>query len=162
RNEISFIEFCNQFNHEMRKYYKQFSAEEFINCIESCKIRPFMLQLLKILKQSYNLKIGVITNNWYSKNNSIDEIIRNELSPYVDVFLESRILGINKPDPRIYKLALEKLQVKPHEVVYLDDIGRNLKVPRNLGMKTIKVSNPPTEAIRELEQILGFKLLSKL
>ena len=40
----------------------------------------------------------------------------------------------------------------------LDDIGRNLKSARALGMTTIKVDEPES-ALRELEQVLGFGLL---
>src|SRR5690606_17235084 len=41
--------------------------------------------------------------------------------------IESSKVGLRKPDPRVYALACEKMGVEPHEVVYLDDLGINLK-----------------------------------
>jgi FMN phosphatase YigB (HAD superfamily) len=45
--------------------------------------------------------------------------------------------------------------VSAHEAVFLDDIGRNLKPARELGMHTIKVDDPD-EALRALGDVLGF------
>jgi putative hydrolase of the HAD superfamily len=64
---------------------------------------------------------------------------------------------MRKPDLRIYQLVLDRLGVEASETAFLDDLGINLKPARALGMTTIKVSDP-TEALRELEQTLGFTL----
>ncbi len=74
-----------------------------------------------------------------------------------DAVLESRVLGVRKPDPRFYELACEAVGVRPEESVFLDDLGINLKPARALGMHTIKVLDPD-EAIAELEALLGHSL----
>jgi putative hydrolase of the HAD superfamily len=74
-----------------------------------------------------------------------------------DAVLESRVLGVRKPDPRFYELACEALGVKPEESVFLDDLGVNLKPARALGMHTIKVTDPD-EALDELGRLLGLSL----
>ncbi|MDZ7378482.1 MAG: HAD-IA family hydrolase, partial [candidate division KSB1 bacterium] len=66
-------------------------------------------------------------------------------------------LGLRKPDPRIYLYTCEQLAIDPSQAVFLDDIGRNLKAARELGMTTIKVDDP-TAALAELEGMLGFDL----
>ncbi len=71
--------------------------------------------------------------------------------------VESSKVGLRKPDPRIYRLACEKLGVEPGEAAYLDDLGINLKPARALGMHTIKVTEPEA-AIAELEAVVGFPL----
>ena len=48
-------------------------------------------------------------------------------------------MGMRKPEERIYKLTLEKLDVDPQNCVFLDDLGMNLKPAKELGIKTIKV-----------------------
>ena len=49
--------------------------------------------------------------------------------------------------------------VRPGDVVFLDDIGANLKGAREVGMRTIKVVMGRTEdAVRELEKITGLDL----
>jgi putative hydrolase of the HAD superfamily len=64
---------------------------------------------------------------------------------------------LRKPDPRIYELACAQLGVEPREAVFLDDIGRNLKAARALGMTTIRVARPEA-ALAELADLLGFPL----
>lgn len=53
--------------------------------------------------------------------------------------VESCLEGVCKPDPRIYKLCLERLSLQPSESILLDDLGSNLKAAANLGIHTIKV-----------------------
>ena len=71
-----------------------------------------------------------------------------------DVIIESSKEGIRKPDPRIYALACERVGVAPQAVVYLDDLGINLKPARDLGMTTIKVVSEQ-QAIDDLSRILA-------
>jgi FMN phosphatase YigB (HAD superfamily) len=68
---------------------------------------------------------------------------------------------MRKPERRIFQLALSRLGVRdPHDVVFLDDIGANCKVARDLGMRTIKVPLEDTwRAVRELEEVTGEVLL---
>jgi putative hydrolase of the HAD superfamily len=47
--------------------------------------------------------------------------------------------------------------VEPARTAFLDDIGRNLKPARELGMATLKVDDPG-RALRELGALLGFPL----
>jgi putative hydrolase of the HAD superfamily len=75
----------------------------------------------------------------------------------VDVVIESSKAGVRKPDPAFYKLACERLEIEPHDAVFLDDIGANLKTARAMGMTTIKVTDPDV-AIAELEDVVGFPL----
>lgn len=60
------------------------------------------------------------------------------LRDYFEVFFCSCYLGIRKPDPGIYKLALSITQRAPGECVMIDDRGLNLESARELGMHTIK------------------------
>jgi len=76
---------------------------------------------------------------------------------HFDVIVESSQVGIRKPDPAIYELVCDKLGVTPHEAVFLDDLGINLKPARAMGMTTIKVVDPH-DALRALEAVVGFPL----
>jgi putative hydrolase of the HAD superfamily len=49
------------------------------------------------------------------------------------------------------------MQVEASSVIFLDDLGINLKPARELGMRTIKVEDP-TVALQELEDLLGIDL----
>jgi putative hydrolase of the HAD superfamily len=68
--------------------------------------------------------------------------------------LESSKIGIRKPDPRIYALMCEALDVDPAACVYLDDLGINLKPARQMGMTTIKVTSE-AQLLVDLGVVLG-------
>ena len=73
------------------------------------------------------------------------------------------MLGIRKPDPRIFQVACKELGVLPEECVFLDDIGLNLKSAKQLGMQTIKVQIEDASgrnALRKLEEVLNIRLLA--
>jgi putative hydrolase of the HAD superfamily len=80
-----------------------------------------------------------------------------DLPAHFDVFIESRVSGLRKPDPRIYELVCEQLGVTPTETIFLDDLGLNLKPAKAMGMHTIKVIDPDG-ALSELGSLLGLDL----
>ena len=55
--------------------------------------------------------------------------------------IESAVEGTRKPEEQIYLKLLDRLKLSPGEVVFLDDIGLNLKAAQSLGFQTIKVHN---------------------
>ncbi|KAF9910190.1 hypothetical protein EC991_007117 [Linnemannia zychae] len=86
---------------------------------------------------------------------------QDQLKTLFDHFIESAILGLRKPDPAIYKKAGEIVGFKPEEIVFLDDIGANLKAAQKEGWTTIRVElGKPRQAIEKLEAILGVTLLA--
>jgi putative hydrolase of the HAD superfamily len=72
--------------------------------------------------------------------------------------VESSKVGVRKPDPAFYEIACDRAGVEPTEVVFLDDLGVNLKPAAAMGMTTIKVTDPDA-ALAELEQVVGFPLV---
>ncbi len=77
-----------------------------------------------------------------------------------DHVIESSLVGVRKPDPEFYEIACATAGVAPAEVVFLDDLGINLKPARAMGMTTIKVESAE-QAIRDLGAALGIDLGSQ-
>lgn len=124
-------------------------------------LRPRMVEALEVCRSAY--KIGCITNNvpagqgpGMSASAEKASAIRNVLARFHHV-IESSKIGIRKPDPRIYALMCEALDVEPRACVFLDDLGVNLKPARAMGMATIKVTSE-AQALRDLADIAGLKL----
>ncbi len=115
--------------------------------------RPTMLAAIASLR-ARGLRVAALTNNWTSEER--DDGTR-ALHGHFDAFFESSALGLQKPDPRIYQHACAALGIAPDEAVFLDDIGRNLKAARALGMTTIKVDTPE-QALAELTELVRFPL----
>ena len=65
--------------------------------------------------------------------------------------------GMRKPDPRIYPLAAERMGLPPEEIVFVDDLGFNLKPAKALGMATVLHEDAAT-TIPQLRQLLGVAL----
>jgi len=115
--------------------------------------RPEMLAAVGQLR-AHGLRVAALTNNWVGdRTGDGSRVLRGRF----DAFIESSVLGVQKPDPRIYEHACRALAIEPVEAVFLDDIGRNLKAARALGMTTIKVDHPD-QALAELTTLVGFPL----
>ena len=122
-----------------------------VRVTEAATPRPVMLEAIRRLRAK-GYRVAALTNNWRTETDTA-----SGLQMHFDVVIESAKEGLRKPDPRIYRLACERLGVAPEESVFLDDIGLNLKSAKALGMTTIKVADPD-DALAELEEILGFEL----
>lgn len=115
------------------------------------EIRPEMVAAIETCRKAY--KTACLTNNFASAERAVSEEV-DAVYALFDAVLESRVLGVRKPDPRFYELACATLDVAPEESVFLDDLGVNLKPARALGMHTIKVTDAD-QALAELERALG-------
>ena len=149
RNEVDVDRFCDLFEAEAKAAGHALDARGVLACL-SGEIRPEMLAAIRRLR-SHGLKTAMLTNNVSPMERT------GELFELFDVIVESSTAGIRKPDPRFYEMACEQLEIQPDEAVFLDDLGVNLKPAREMGMTTIKVTDPQ-HALGELEAVVGFPL----
>ena len=159
RGEVSMGDFHGDFERECREAGHAISAAEMMRRIGECGPRPAMLRAIERIREA-GLPVAALTNNWAPSEEETavaEGGDTRDLKPMFDVFIESSVVGLRKPDPRIYELVCSELSVAPAEAVFLDDIGRNLKAARALGMGTIKVDEPGA-ALRELSAALGVAL----
>jgi len=160
RGEIDMPTFYRAFEQDCAREGLEIDARAMMERMAAASApRPQMLSAIGRLREA-GLRVGALTNNWAHAED--EDGARSDgtraLRDRFDVFIESSVEGLRKPDPRIYTLACERLDRPPETVVFLDDIGHNLKPARALGMTTIKVE-APDEALRELESLLGLSLL---
>lgn len=109
-----------------------------------------LLDYIKKLKTNY--KIGMLSNigtNWVREH-----FLTQEEQQLFDTMIFSYEAGATKPDPRIYKLALQKLNVNPEETVFTDDIEEYCQAAKALGIEAIHYQDLPQLKI-DLEQILS-------
>ena len=156
RGELSMEAFFGAFEGDCAAAGRSLSARALMERIaEAAEPRPRMLEAVRRIR-SRGLRAAALTNNWIG-----DGMGAEILKPLFDVFVESSVVGLRKPDPRIYQHTCDAIGVAPSESIFLDDIGRNLKTARALGMTTIKVDDPD-DALRELEALLGLPHLGDL
>jgi putative hydrolase of the HAD superfamily len=159
RNEVTIPEFCELFEAEARAAGGELVASDVLARLRG-QIRPAMVEAVRRCKA--RLKTACLTNNFVAPDAAhpegrMDPESFEGVMDLFDVVVESSKAGCRKPDPRFYEIACEELGIEPHEAVFLDDLGINLKPARAMGMTTIKVVDPD-EAIAELEAVVGFPL----
>jgi glucose-1-phosphatase len=79
--------------------------------------------------------VGVISNTNAAHVEWLDEHVP-ELDE-LDLVMMSNEVGLEKPDPAIFELALELLEVTPHQALFVDDVAENVQAACALGMAGI-------------------------
>ena len=162
RDEIDQEEFDSLFAAESKKMGYAIPGKEVLALLKG-QIRPEMVNALRTIKDK--LIQGCLTNNiqpmkdqQLEKNNSAISGAHQEIMKLFDFVFESSKENVRKPDSNFYKLACQRGNVKPNEVIFLDDLGINLKPAKALGMKTIKVVKAD-KALQELQGLLDFPII---
>ena len=108
-----------------------------------------LVDFIRSLKPHY--RIGIISNAWSQVAQLLAEW---GIADAFDAVVGSGDVGIMKPDPRIYQIALERLHVAAQEAVFVDDFIENVHGARAQEMHAIHFQNRD-QAIQELGQLLG-------
>lgn len=115
---------------------RKFTADAFRNfMLEQSQRLPHMIEFVTALKQRYRLKIAVVSNE--GRELTLHRVQKFQLGSFVDFFIFSSFVHLRKPDPDIFRLALDIAQVPPDEVVYLDDRELFVSVASGLGIQGI-------------------------
>ena len=129
RGEIDLDRFHRDFDGECAAAGGRVSSRDlFARMAEAARPHPAMVEALDRLRRA-GLATAALTNNWAGDG--------DRLAPL--------------------RGAFDLLGAEAERAVFLDDIGRNLKPARALGMATIKVEDP-VEALRTLGRLLGLEL----
>ncbi len=157
RSEVTAEEFDTVFAEEAKALGYDIPGKDILALL-SGRLRPRVVAALKKCKEHF--KVGCITNNApVGKGASMtsDENKARQVAEVFETFehvIESSKAGVRKPDPLIYKMMCEALEISPDTCVYLDDLGINLKPARAMGMTTIKVLNED-QLLSDLEKATG-------
>ena len=149
-NSITIDEFNDLFLKEAKAKGFDIKGKDIIKLLKG-SIRENMVSFLRELKSDF--KLGCITNNVKSSSEENTDNETKEAMSIFDHVIESSVVGIRKPNPEIYMMSCDALNVSPNQCIYLDDLGINLKPARELGMTTIKVIQPE-DAIQEVRNLL--------
>ena len=162
RSEIDQEEFDAVFAVESRQFGHPVPGKQVLALLKG-QIRPEMVKALREIKDK--LIQGCLTNNIQSTedqeletDNAAISGTHQEIMGLFDFVFESSKENVRKPDPKFYQLACKRGKVNPNEVIFLDDLGINLKPAKALGMKTIKVVRAE-DALQDLQDLLDFPII---
>jgi len=107
-----------------------------------------LLDFLRSLRGKY--KTGLISNAWSDLR---EYIVKEKFDDAFDHMVISAEVDAAKPEAKIYRIALEQLQVKAKEAVFVDDFMVNVKACEKVGMKGIHFKDSES-AIKQLKALL--------
>jgi epoxide hydrolase-like predicted phosphatase len=108
-----------------------------------------MLRYIDALRPRF--KTALLSNASPQLQDLLDEL---GATAVFDVIVISGLVGVQKPDPAIYHLVLERLSLPPNETVFVDDFIENIHGARAVGMRTLHFRPDldwKTELTRRLE-----------
>jgi epoxide hydrolase-like predicted phosphatase len=109
-----------------------------------------LLDTIRDLHPRY--KVGLLSNAWDNLPLTLHE--RWNIDGLFDELIISAKVGIVKPDPRIFHLAVERLRVQPAEAIFIDDIAENVEAARGEGLIAIQYQDTQ-KTIDELNRFLA-------
>jgi HAD superfamily hydrolase (TIGR01549 family) len=132
-------------------------CREFMNYIS---IDPQASDMLKQLYGKYRL--GLVSN--FAIPECVVTLLQQHgLSSYFDTIIVSAAVNKRKPNPEIFKYALEKLQVPPAEAAFVGDtVDADVMGPQKIGMKTVYIDRRPQKDLEKHKPDQTIKSLSEL
>lgn len=131
----------------------KFTLEEYLGRVVFYKKRPFtlaqfrtfmfaqtkpypqMIELVRKLKARYGLKVVVVSNE--ARELNAHRIRTFKLDRFVDSFVSSCFVHVRKPDPDIFRLALDIAQAPALQVVYIENTPMFIEIAEGLGIQSV-------------------------
>jgi epoxide hydrolase-like predicted phosphatase len=121
--------------------------------LRDATVRPDVVQIARDAR-AIGVKTAVVTNNIREFGNGWRAML--PVDELFDVVVDSAHVGVRKPDPRIFQLALERLGgIAPRDAVFLDDFPGNVAAAERLGMRGILVEDDHEPAMNVLRALLA-------
>ena len=108
-----------------------------------------LVDFLRSLRSTH--KTGLISNAFSGLR---QWMIEKKIEDAFDDITFSAEVGVAKPDPLIYRQALEKLDVRPEEAIFVDDMPINVEAAKMLGMHGIIFQNAE-QTIADVKSLLA-------
>ena len=102
---------------------------------EAPKVRPQLVEVLHHLRG--RVRLGLLSN----AGPDLRELVTPLAGLFDDIVISAEV-RFRKPEPEIYRLALQKLGVEPAETLFIDDLPRNVDAARMLGLQAYRFVTP--------------------
>jgi epoxide hydrolase-like predicted phosphatase len=118
------------------------SPQEFQEIIDEFfsqdKLDEPLVHLVRHLHKKY--KTALLSNAWDDLRQVIAE--RWHFEDAFDAMIISAEVGVAKPDPKIFRLALDQLGVAARQAIFVDDFPRNVEAAKTIGLQAIRFQTP--------------------
>jgi putative hydrolase of the HAD superfamily len=122
---------------------RSFTRADFrVFMFEQSEPYPDAIQLIQTVKSLNPLKVVVVSNE--GRELTLHRIQRFDLESFVDFYIVSSFVHLRKPDPDIFRLALDVAHLDVARVLYIEDRPLFVEVARTLGIRSIQHVNAET------------------
>lgn len=111
------------------------------------RVKPYVKELLELLKNSYGYKIGLATSNTHELYDQC--LINNGIYDYFDSFTQSDEVERLKGFPDIYEKSAERMGVPKEECIVFEDVYQAVKGARMGNFFTVAVEDSASADDRE-------------
>jgi putative hydrolase of the HAD superfamily len=116
---------------------RSFTVAEFRTFMfEQSEPYPQAIELIRTVKSLNSLKVVVVSNE--GRELTLHRIRRFDLESFVDAYVVSSFVHLRKPDPDIYRLALDVSHLEAGRLLYVEDRPLFVEVARTLGIRSIQ------------------------
>ncbi|MBR9678129.1 MAG: HAD-IA family hydrolase [Nanoarchaeota archaeon] len=113
--------------------------------LKKMKLRIGVLKTFKTLKDNC-IKIGIVTD--LTANIQLRKLSKLGLNHYINTLVTSEETGSEKPNPIMFLLALNKLNILPKDAVFVGDNPiKDIEGGNSIGLDTILISNKKTKQV---------------
>jgi epoxide hydrolase-like predicted phosphatase len=99
------------------------------------------------------IRTALITNNVAEFGNGWRKMI--PVDELFEVIIDSSAVGVRKPDPRIFQMALDRLGVTAQDSVFVDDHPGNIRAAEKLGITGVLVGPDRPRSLADLDEALA-------
>lgn len=130
----------NDLQEAMQAYWRPF--------VQDASPRQGVDRVLRYLRMT-RLNIGLVANIWSGGMNPVLE--RLKLEKFFDAIIASADVGFRKPDQRIFKLVLNRLQLLPKEALMVGDTPTaDIQGANRIGIRTVRLMRGPNRTKPDL------------
>uniref|UniRef100_A0AAR2LDD0 AB hydrolase-1 domain-containing protein n=1 Tax=Pygocentrus nattereri TaxID=42514 RepID=A0AAR2LDD0_PYGNA len=137
----------------------QFSAQTLFDEVRRVEFNKTVLDAAATL-QRQGISTCVLANIWVDDTPQRDNTAKvlSVLESHFDLVVRSCHVGAKLPEPAVLHKALDKLNVKPHEALWLDISEESVKAAESLGMTAVHITDI-SEALKKVENLTGIKVM---
>ncbi|MCK4800810.1 MAG: HAD family phosphatase [Anaerolineales bacterium] len=112
-----------------------------------------LVEFISNLRGEY--RTALLSNAWDNLRQLLKELWK--IDHIFDHLFISAELGLAKPEPEIYQVAIETLKQDPSELIFIDDFIENVEAAREVGLNAIHFRNRE-QALADLAEHLDLEL----
>jgi len=131
--KLTFDEYLSQVVFYEKRTFTRAQFRQFM--FTQSKPYPDMLEMVARLKARYGLRVAVVSNE--SREVNAYRIRKFKLDSFVDTFISSCFVHLRKPDPEIFRLALDIAQTPARHVLYLENTPMFVGIAEGFGIRSI-------------------------